>query len=61
MYERKRCVLIVDDEERIVRALKDLLSFDGFHVLTAADGYELTLYYDRAPDEGGQVRIIVAE
>ena len=26
-----------------------------------ADGYDLTLYYDRAPEEGGQVRIIVAE
>ncbi len=26
-----------------------------------ADGYELTLYYDRAPDQGGQIRIIVAE
>ena len=26
-----------------------------------ADGYELTLYYDQAPDEGGQIRIVVAE
>lgn len=26
-----------------------------------ADGYELTLYYDRAADEGGQIRMIVAE
>lgn len=26
-----------------------------------ADGYDLTLYYDRGPSEGGQVRIIVAE
>ena len=26
-----------------------------------ADGYDLTLYYDRSPSEGGQVRIIVAE
>ena len=26
-----------------------------------ADNYELTAYYDRAPDEGGQIRIIVAE
>lgn len=25
-----------------------------------ADGYELTLYYDRAPDEGGQIRLIAA-
>ena len=28
---------------------------------TLADGYTLTLYYDRVPEEGGQVRIIVAE
>ena len=61
MRESKPCILIADDEERILRALKDLLTARGFHVLTAADGYELTLYYDRAPDEGGQVRIIVAE
>ena len=26
-----------------------------------ADGYRLTMYYDRSPSEGGQVRIIVAE
>ena len=26
-----------------------------------ADGYDLTLYYDRSPSEGGQVRIIVAK
>ena len=26
-----------------------------------ADGYDLTLYYDRAPDEGGRIRLIVAE
>ena len=25
-----------------------------------ADGYNLTLYYDRAPSAGGQVRIIKA-
>ena len=30
-------------------------------ILEQADGYELTLYYDRTPDSGGQVRIIVAE
>ena len=26
-----------------------------------ADGYDLTLYYDRAPNEGGRIRLIVAE
>jgi len=25
-----------------------------------ADGYDLTVYYDRSPSQGGQVRIIVA-
>lgn len=38
MYEQKPCILIADDEERILRALKDLLSAKGFHVLTAKDG-----------------------
>ena len=38
VYEQKRCVLIADDEERILRALKDLLTAKGFHVLTAGDG-----------------------
>ena len=26
-----------------------------------ADGYELTLYYDRPASEGGQIRIITAQ
>ena len=38
MYELKRCVLIADDETRILRALRDLLSANGFFVLTAEDG-----------------------
>lgn len=38
MYEQRQCILIADDEERILRALKDLLGAKGFHVLTAGDG-----------------------
>lgn len=38
MYKQKPCILIADDEERILRALKDLLGAKGFHVLTAKDG-----------------------
>lgn len=38
MYERKRCVLLADDEIRILRALRDLLSANGYHVLTAENG-----------------------
>lgn len=40
MYEYKRCVLLADDEARIVRALKDLLTANGFYVFTALDGQE---------------------
>ena len=38
MYELKRCVLVADDEVRILRALRDLLSANGFYVLTAENG-----------------------
>lgn len=40
MYEGKRCILVVDDEARIRRALKDFLSAAGFFVLEAGDGEE---------------------
>ena len=40
MYELRRCVLLADDEERILRALQDLLTANGYHVLTARDGRE---------------------
>lgn len=36
----KRCLLIVDDETRIRRALKDFFGASGFCVLEAADGEE---------------------
>ena len=38
MYKEKQCILIADDEVRIVRALRDLLAASGFHVLTAENG-----------------------
>ncbi|MFI3170302.1 MAG: response regulator transcription factor [Faecalibacterium sp.] len=42
----KRCVLIVDDETKIVRALKDFLTLKGFAVRTAGDGVQaLEEYY----------------
>ncbi len=46
MYEDKRCLMIVDDESRIRRALKDFFTASGFSVLEAADGEEaLELFY----------------
>ncbi len=38
MFGDRRCVLIADDEPRMLRALKDLLSGSGFYVLEAGDG-----------------------
>ena len=40
MFDNRRCILIADDEPRILRALRDLLTANGFHVLTAGDGEE---------------------
>ncbi len=42
----KRCILVVDDEAKITRALKDFLMLKGFVVRTAVDGVQaLEEYY----------------
>lgn len=51
MYERKRCVLVADDEERILRALRDLLSANGYFVRTARTGRETLELAFRHRDE----------
>lgn len=44
----RRCVLIVDDEERMVRALKDFFRARNFSVLMAYNGSEaLDVYYGK--------------
>ena len=40
MNENKRCILIVDDEPKMVRALRDFFKAGGFCVLGAKDGIE---------------------
>ncbi|MFI3212717.1 MAG: response regulator transcription factor [Eubacteriales bacterium] len=46
MFGEKRCIFIVDDEIRMVRALKDFLKANGFHVLEAHNGEDaLEIYY----------------
>lgn len=40
MENNKRCILIVDDEQKMVRALKDFFSAKGFYILEAYDGIE---------------------
>ncbi len=47
MYNQKRCILIVDDEEKIVRGLKDFFNAKGFYIMTAYNGEEaLNIYYE---------------
>ncbi len=47
MLDNKRCILIVDDEIKMVRALKDFFKANGFYVLEAYDGGEaLDIYYE---------------
>ena len=63
MYELRRCVLLADDEERILRALQDLLTANGYHVLTARDGREAleVLEHSQRQDDLTAARIAAAE
>ena len=46
MFEDKRCILIADDEKKMVRALKDYFRANKFYVLEAYSGAEvLDKYY----------------
>ncbi len=48
MLNNKLCILVVDDEVKMVRAISDLLRAKGFEVLTAYDGEEaLNVYYEK--------------
>ena len=58
MYERKRCVLLADDEVRILRALSDLLSANGFHVLKAENGREALEAFTR---QEGQIDLVLLD
>lgn len=46
MLENKRCILVADDEKRMVRAVRDFLTAQNFYILEAGDGEEvLNVYY----------------
>lgn len=46
MIGRKCCILIIDDEQRMTKALGDFFTAKGFHVMTAFDGQAgLNTYY----------------
>lgn len=49
MLNEKRCVLIVDDEVKMVRVLKDLLKSKNFMVLEAFDGEQaIDVYFEHS-------------
>lgn len=49
MYKDKRCILIVEDETKILRALKDFFTIKDFFVLGAEDGEEaLDTFYENS-------------
>ncbi len=51
MYYDKRCVLIVDDEIKMTRAISDFLGANNFHILTAEDGASgEDVYYKNSED-----------
>ncbi len=58
MIGTERCILVVDDEVKMVRALKDLLAARGFHVMCAYDGEEaLDVYYEN----NAQIDLIIMD
>lgn len=51
MTDLKKTILIVEDEEPMQLALKDLLTFEGFDVLVAQNGLEgLEIALEKHPD-----------
>lgn len=51
MINGKNCILIVDDEQKIVRALSDYFRANGYNVLKAYDGEEaLDVFYENVAD-----------
>lgn len=51
MLNGKNCILIVDDEQKIVRALADYFGANGYSVLKAYDGEEaLDIFYKNVSD-----------
>lgn len=49
MNENKRCILIADDEPKMVQALHDFFKASGFCVLEARDGMEaLDIFYENS-------------
>ena len=50
MTDSKRCILVADDEPKMVRALRDFFKANGFCVLEAKDGIEALEVFCENPD-----------
>lgn len=47
MIDHKKCILLVDDEIKIVQGLRDFFQAKNYHVLLASHGQEATVLYDQ--------------
>ena len=47
MFRGEETILIVDDEERILRSIKDVLILYGYKVLTASNGAKAVKIYEK--------------
>ena len=52
------CILIVDDEERMRKLLKDFLNAKGYSILEAEDGEEAIKIYDKCRK---QINLIILD
>lgn len=54
----QRCVLLIEDDVRLLRALARVLAFDGFRVLLADDGQSARV---TAREHGAEIGLIVTD
>lgn len=58
MIENKRCILIADDEPKMVRALRDFFNANSFFVLKAENGMDA---FDLFLEHANEIDIILLD
>src|SRR5687768_636239 len=51
MFERRKTILVVEDDEDLRRLFRTTLSLDGFDVVEAGDGMEALRWIDHSPPD----------
>lgn len=58
---RKKHILIVDDEEKLVKMIDFLLVKKGYHVTTALNGREAFMKAQLATDKGDDIDLLITD